>query len=553
MPEISDTKNPVFGFLQDPSKRQLLLMLGIAGIAAIVAVIWLWGQEPEYRVLFSNFTDRDGGAIVSELQKLNIPYRYAEGGGAILVPANRVHDVRLKLAAQGLPKGGNVGFELMANQKMGTSQFLEQVNFQRALEGELARSIETISSIQGARVHLAMPKPSVFAREQQKPTASVLINLLPGRTLDNSQVDAITHLVASSVPDLASKAVTIVDQNGDLLSEQSNERGSGEPNSMQIKYIQSFQQDTIKRIESILTPILGVGNVRAEATVEVDFSQSEQAAEFYKPNKPPEASTIRSQQSSESIGPAGAPASGVPGALSNQPPNPSAALINNPPANNAASAQVVQGSSRKDSTVNYEVDKTIRYTQQPMGSIRRLTVAVVVNYRKPANKQDGEPEPLSEQELSQISELVKESMGYNKDRGDSVSIVNSPFLSPPREVIPEPPFWSQSDNIQLIKDMGRYAIIMLILAFIYFRIVKPVLDKLIPPPPPAISPTGEMAELIGGKSEDGHAATKPLNAQEEARKEYQAKVMTVKKLASQDPKLIATVIQSWLGVQKKDE
>lgn len=528
-------------------------MLGIAGIAAIVAVIWLWGQEPEYRVLFSNFTDRDGGAIVSELQKLNIPYRYAEGGGAILVPANRVHDVRLKLAAQGLPKGGNVGFELMANQKMGTSQFLEQVNFQRALEGELARSIETISSIQGARVHLAMPKPSVFAREQQKPTASVLINLLPGRTLDNSQVDAITHLVASSVPDLASKAVTIVDQNGDLLSEQSNERGSGEPNSMQIKYIQSFQQDTIKRIESILTPILGVGNVRAEATVEVDFSQSEQAAEFYKPNKPPEASTIRSQQSSESIGPAGAPASGVPGALSNQPPNPSAALINNPPANNAASAQVVQGSSRKDSTVNYEVDKTIRYTQQPMGSIRRLTVAVVVNYRKPANKQDGEPEPLSEQELSQISELVKESMGYNKDRGDSVSIVNSPFLSPPREVIPEPPFWSQSDNIQLIKDMGRYAIIMLILAFIYFRIVKPVLDKLIPPPPPAISPTGEMAELIGGKSEDGHAATKPLNAQEEARKEYQAKVMTVKKLASQDPKLIATVIQSWLGVQKKDE
>ena len=526
-------------------------MLGVAGIIAIMAIIWLWGQEPEYRVLFSNFTDRDGGAIVNELLKMNVPYKYAEGGGAILVPANRVHDVRFKLAAQGLPKGGNVGFELMANQKMGTSQFLEQINFQRALEGELARSIETISTIQGARVHLALPKPSVFAREQKSPTASVLINLLPGRAVDSSQVNAIIHLVASSVPDLAAKAVTVVDQNGNLLSEPDNALGKGESNSMQLRYIQSLQQDTVKRVESILTPILGAGNVRAEATAEVDFSETEQAAESYKPNKPPENSTIRSQRTSESLGPVNPPASGVPGVLSNQPPNPSTALINNPPTNNStASAQVVQGTSHKDSTVNYEVDKTVRYIQQPMGSIKRLTVAVVVNYRKPANKLAGEPEPLTEQESGQINELVKQAMGYDKDRGDSLSIVNSPFLTPAQEVIPTLPFWRQSENVQLFKEAGRYAFIVLILSFLYFRILKPLLNKLLPLP--VIPSTPEIAESSGTKTEDINSGAQ-VTSEEEARKLYQTKVAVVKKLANQDPKLIATVIQSWLGVQKKEE
>ncbi|MFZ4698696.1 MAG: flagellar basal-body MS-ring/collar protein FliF [Candidatus Methylumidiphilus sp.] len=548
MAETGEIKNPVSELINDPAKRQLLLILGVVGIAAIMVFVWIWGQEPEYRVLFSNFTDRDGGVIVNELQKMNVPYKFTEGGGTILVPASRVHDVRFKLAAQGLPKGGNVGFELLADQKMGTSQFHEQVNFQRALEGELARSIETISVIQSARVHLALPRPSVFAREQQKPTASVLLNLLPGRALDSTQVNAIVHLVASSVPDLSSKAVTVVDQNGDLLSEPSGTRGNGESNSMQLKYIQSLQQDTVKRVESILTPIVGAGNVRAEATVEVDFSESEQADETYKPNKPPESSTIRSQQTSESLGPADAPAVGVPGALSNQPPNPSAALINNPPANNKASAQVVQGSSRKDSTVNYEVDKTVRHTQQPMGSIKRLTVAVVINYRKPFNRLAGEPVPLTQEETKQVNDLVKEAMGYNNERGDSLSIVNSPFLLPPQEVIPEPPFWKVYDNIQLAKEIAHYVIIAIVLLFLYFRGLKPLLNKL----PPLSAATQDNSEETGAKTDDTLATPKE-SSEEAARKTYQTKVATVKKLANQDPKLIATVIQSWLGVQKKEE
>lgn len=568
MAETVETSNSISGILQNPVRRQLFLILGVAGIAALMAFIWMWGQEPDYRVLFSSFTDRDGGSIVTELQKMNIPYKYADGGGAILVPANRVYDVRFKLAAQGLPKGGNVGFELMTNQKMGTSQFLEQINFQRALEGELARSIETIAAIQGVRVHLALPKPSVFARDQQKPTASVLINLLPGRNLDNTQVNAIVHLVASSVPELPPKAVTVVDQNGNLLSEASSIRGNGEPNPMQLKYIQSLQQDTVKRIESILTPIVGVSNVRAEATVEVDFSESEQAAESYKPNKPPETATLRSQQTSESQGPA-TPATGVPGALSNQPPNSQSntppnnqpnnqnnqqtALVNNQPnANTAASAQVVQGTSRKESTTNYEVDKTVRHVQQPMGAIKRLTVAVVINYRRSGSKPNDEPKPLTEQETNQISNLVKEAMGYNQARGDSLSIVNSPFLMPPQEVIPELPFWKQSENMQMAREMGRYALIGLVLLFLYFRGIKPLLNKLNPPPIPSL-------EQI---SEDVHegASSLPKSSHEQIEeegndeyKQYQKKVVSVKKLATQDPKLVATVLQAWLATQKKEE
>ncbi|MDP2267200.1 MAG: flagellar basal-body MS-ring/collar protein FliF, partial [Thiobacillus sp.] len=303
------------GFTQSAGGRKIMLMLGVAAIVALMGAVWMWGQQPDYRVLFSNFSDRDGGAIVAELEKMNIPYKYAEGGGAVLVPADRVHDARLKLASQGLPKGGNVGFELMENQKLGSSQFVERVNFQRAMEGELARSIESVASVQAARVHLAMPKDSVFVSEQKTPTASVLLNLHPGRTLDTQQVSAIVHLVASSVPDLPTKNVTIVDQNGNLLSDTSKTASLNGMDPSQIKYVQDLQQNVVRRIESIISPIVGPTNVRAEATADVDFSRTEQAVESYKPNQTPDAMVIRSQQTSESLN-GSSNAGGVPGALS---------------------------------------------------------------------------------------------------------------------------------------------------------------------------------------------------------------------------------------------
>ncbi|MDP3123016.1 MAG: flagellar basal-body MS-ring/collar protein FliF, partial [Thiobacillus sp.] len=287
----------VMSFTQTTGGRKVLLALGVAAMVAAMVAVWMWGQQPDYRVLFSNFSDRDGGAIVAELEKMGIPYKYAEGGGAVLVPSTHVHDARLKLASQGLPKGGNVGFELMENQRLGSSQFVERINFQRAMEGELARSIESVSAVQAARVHLAMPKDSVFVSEQKSPTASVLLNLHPGRVLDPQQISAIVHLVASSVPELMTKNVTLVDQNGNLLSDAGRNAGSSSGmDPSQIKYVQELQQSVVRRIESIITPIVGPNNVRAEATADVDFSRSEQAVESYKPNQTPEAMVVRSQQ-----------------------------------------------------------------------------------------------------------------------------------------------------------------------------------------------------------------------------------------------------------------
>ncbi|HJV79609.1 flagellar basal-body MS-ring/collar protein FliF [Noviherbaspirillum sp.] len=536
----------IVGFAQTPGGRNFFLMLGVAAVAAVMSGVWMWSQQPDYRVLFSNFSDRDGGAIVSSLQQMNVPYKFAEGGAAILVPGNQVHDVRLKLASQGLPKGGSVGFELMENQKLGVSQFLEQVNFQRALEGELARSIQSLAAVQAARVHLALPKASVFIRDQQKPTASVLLNLHAGRTLDEQQVSAIVHLVASSVPDLPTKNVTVVDQNGNLLSEV---RAPGSGNGLdptQLKYVQELQQNIVKRIESILTPIVGLNNVRAEATADVDFSHTEQAAEIYKPNQAPNTSAIRSQQLSESQNGAPATASGVPGALSNQPPAPATAPLTAPTASAnaaapAAAAAAASGNAHKDMTVNYEVDKTVRYTQQPMGGIQRLSVAVVVNYKKEIGK-DGKVtmKPLSDAEKAQITDLVKEAMGFSKDRGDSLNVVNSPFAGAEKEVIPETPIWKRPEALNMAMGAGKYVLAAAILAYLFFAVLKPLLRKIAKTfEPPAAPPETAVAQI----SHD----VEPMGSKQRT---YQDNLDAAKQLARNDPKMVANVVKAWVGTNE---
>ncbi|TFV93993.1 flagellar basal body M-ring protein FliF [Oxalobacteraceae bacterium OM1] len=535
----------IVGFAQTPGGRNFFLMLGVAAVLAVMSGIWMWSQQPEYRVLFSNFSDRDGGAIVASLQQLNVPYKFADGGGAILVPANQVHDVRLKLASQGLPKGGNVGFELMENQKLGVSQFLEQVNFQRALEGELARSIQSLAAVQAARVHLALPKASVFVRDQQKPTASVLLNLHPGRALDEQQVSAIVHLVASSVPELPVKNVTVVDQNGNLLSEQSKPGAKGLDPS-QLKYVQELQQNIVKRIESILTPIVGQNNVRAEATADVDFSQIEQAAETYRPNGEPSASAIRSQQSSESQSGTPSSASGVPGALTNQPPAPATAPLT-APANGQqpANAQAANSNTHKDMTVNYEVDKTVRYEQRPMGGIKRLSVAVVVNYKKEVDKAGKVTmKPLTDAEKAQIGDLVREAMGYNKDRGDTLNVVNSAFANAEKEVIPETPIWKRPEAIDTALGMGKYAVGIGALLYLFFGVLRPMFRKVaktFEPPEPA-APQIEEDAYVHIEHEVEPMGTKPRS--------YQDNLDAAKTLARNDPKMVANVVKAWVGTNE---
>ncbi|HEX9171590.1 MAG TPA: flagellar basal-body MS-ring/collar protein FliF, partial [Telluria sp.] len=464
-------------FVQTPFGRNIVLGVGIAVVLAIMAAVWMWSQQPEYRVLFANFNDRDGGAITASLDQMAVPYKFSEGGAAILVPSAQVHDARLKLAAQGLPKGGNVGFELMENQKLGTSQFLEQINYQRSLEGELARSIQSLAAVSAARVHLALPKPSVFVRDVQKPTASVLLNLQTGRVLDQSQVSAIVHLVASSVSELPTSNVTVVDQSGNLLSDTSKAAGGKNLDPNQLKYVMQVQQGIVKQVESLITPLVGAGNVRAEATADVDFAQVDTAAESYKPNSPPEASAIRSQQTSEAGGP-GAGANGVPGALSNQPPGTATAPITAPGTPAPAPAPGA-GPSRKDATTNYEVDKTIRYEQRPMGGIRRLSVGVVVNYRRLVDPKTGKVtvRALSATEVAQINDLVKEAMGFSKERGDTLNVTNAPFdgVDKPVEKALEVAWWSDPGNMALAREIGKYALAALVLAFLYFRLLRPLM------------------------------------------------------------------------------
>ena len=438
--------------------NKLMLVVAAAAVIAVMVVFWLWSQQPDYRVLFSNYADKDGGAIVAALEKMNVPYKFSDSGTAILVPASQVHQARLKLAADGLPKGGNIGFEILENQKFGVSQFVEQVNFQRALEGELERSIQSIGAVEVARIHLAIPKPSVFVRDQQQPTASVLLNLRAGRSLDAQQVGAVVHLVASSVPNLPAANVTVVDQNGNLLSDTSKKMGANNLDPTQLKYIEDIQQGIIKRVESIISPIVGAKNVRAEASAEIDFSSLEQAAETYKPNQKPEDVAIRSLQNNESQTADGNAAAGVPGALSNQPQANATAPINAPAgAADATTAAAVPVNSQKNTTTNFEVDKTIRYSQQGMGGIKRLNVAVVVN-NMPVIGKDGKVtyRPLTAAEKTQINDLAMQAMGFNKERGDALTVVNSSFAGEPTEIIPEVPMWKNPETIEYGKDALRF-------------------------------------------------------------------------------------------------
>ncbi|HUO44416.1 MAG TPA: flagellar basal-body MS-ring/collar protein FliF [Burkholderiales bacterium] len=523
------------------SPQRLGMTLTAVAMVAIAVGAWLWAQAPDYRVLYANVAERDGGAIITALQQMNVPYRVSAEGGTILVPAEQVPELRLKLASQGLPKGSLVGFELMENEKLGSSQFLEQVNYQRALEGELARSIQSLSEVQAARVHLALTKPSVFVREQQKPSASVLVNLYPGRTLQPSQVSAIMHLVAASVPDLPTQNVTVVDQNGNLLSaDGQNPNGELDPN--QLKYVAELENSYVKRIETILTPIVGAENLQAQVAADIDFSQTEHAEETYKPNQDQAQAAIRSQQTSESTSGADNIAGGVPGALSNQPPAPaSAPIAAGPTPAGSTSKPGATGASptppsapmnlRKEATTNYEVDRTIRHVRQLAGNLRRLSVAVVVNYRRETGA-DGKTtlKPLSQEEMTQITNLVKEATGFDSARGDTVSVANASFTTPEKETVAELPLWKQPETLDLAKEIGRYLLAAGVAFYLIFGVLKPMMRRL-------------AAERASTASAPSHA----LPAVTAGADSYEQALDHTRQLAREEPRAVANVVKQWVG------
>lgn len=535
------------------------LMMGGAAAVAIVVALVLWAKAPDYRVLYSNLADQDGGAIVTQLTQMNIPYRFSDNGSAIMVPADNVYDLRLRLAQQGLPKGGAVGFELLDQEKFGISQFSEQVNYQRALEGELARTIETLGPVKSARVHLAMPKPSLFVREQKSPSASVTLSLEPGRALDEGQINAVVHMVSSAVAGLPPGNVTLVDQGGHLLT-QSNTAGR-DLNDAQLKYANDVESRYQRRIESILGPIVGNGNVHAQVTAQIDFANKEQTEEQYHPNGDPAQTAVRSRQLNQTSQVNGQFPGGVPGALSNQPAPANTAPITTPQQNNqnnqtnngqqnqsttSTSSQNGSSNTSRDETTNYEVDRTIRHTKLNVGDIQRLSVAVVVNYRTLA---DGKPLPLTADQLKQIENLTREAMGYSETRGDTLNVVNSPFTATEDDSGSSLPFWKSAAFFDMLLSAGRWLIVLIVAWLLWRKGIRPQLVRRAE----AMKAVTESQKNQKAE-EEAVAVSLSRDEQQQQRKANQrlsAEVMSqrIRDMSDNDPRVVALVIRQWMSTE----
>lgn len=540
---------PLSRFAQLPMRNRVILAVATALLTALLAFGFNSGREPEYRILYTNLSDKDGGAVIAALAQMNVPHKFSEGGAAILVPVSQVHDVRLRLASQGLPKGGTVGFELMENQKFGTTQFQERLNFQRGLEGELARSIMALAAVQSARVHLALPAQTAFMREQQKPSASVLLTLYSGRTLDRGQVAGIVHLVASSVPDLAAAAVSVVDQTGTLLSQLPGQQAPNGLDAPQLQYVRETEQSLAQRVMSIVEPIVGPGNVRAQVTADVDFTQAESTAEMYGPNQGAAPAAVRSQQLSEAPGGNGAPpVGGVPGALSNQPAQQATSPVNgNAQQLNGQPGAAVASGLKRDAVTNYEVDKTVKVTRHAVGTIRRLSAAVIVNHAPPADGK-GAAKPLTQAQMDQINALVREAIGFSKDRGDSVQVVNAAFSREPLPVPADVPLWKDPETISLVRSLAPWLALPLAALVIVFGFVRPALRTVRVAQPLRVSTTVEdpvaLASPMAAEAVDGGPALLPTEqaARQHARN---AQLENIRQLARQDPATVANVVRNW--------
>ncbi|MDO9372640.1 MAG: flagellar basal-body MS-ring/collar protein FliF [Gammaproteobacteria bacterium] len=561
-----DLTAPMQGFMHLPMVRQVGLLLGLAASVALGVVLVQWSQEPGYRPLYSSLADKDMGQVADALQKSNIPYKMDEKSGAILIPDERVYDTRLKLAAQGLPKGTGGGFEIMEEKVgLGTSQFMEAARYQHALEGELARTIGTLSNVQSSRVHLAIPKQSVFVRSKQEPTASVLVNLYAGRNLEEGQVAAIVHLVASSIPNLSASNVTVIDQKGQLLTAREGSRDM-QQSASQLEYAQRLEDSYIRRIEEILVPITGIGRVKAQVVADLDFTQSEQTAEIFNAEKP----KLRSEQTSEQQNGSSTGASGVPGALSNQPPAPTQVAEQTPPAPSAADAANANPDSAQppvsnpvevaaragvngntnanqtsNATRNYEIDKTISHTRNAAGAVRRLSVAVVVDDRQ-GTDDEGEVTrtPLKPEELVRITTLVKEAVGFNEKRGDTVNVINASFSVPEAaEPLPEPSFFSKPWVAAAGKQLGAGLVVLLLV----LGVLRPVLSGLASRAVSGGHSGGMQEQALLSDDRVSIGALRQGNRLAAPGNDYDTNLSTTKALAAQDPKRVAQVVKNWVA------
>lgn len=532
---------------RQPIMKQIMFLVAIAASIAIGGYVLMWSQTPNYQVLFSGMQAKESSEVVAILQQSNIDYKLDHTSGALLVPASEVQALRMKLAAEGLPRSSTQGMEMLNNdQGFGTSQFVERARYQRAMEEELSRSISQLNNVQSARVHLATPKQSVFVRDRKAPTASVILNLYAGRNIEPGQVTAITHMVASSVPNMSNADVTVVDQRGRLLSK--NDRDANVALSdTQLEYTQKLEKGYISRIEDILSPIVGIDGVRAQVVAEVDFTVTEQTRESYNPDL----AAVRSEQIQEEKRVGAGGAFGVPGALTNQPPGGGIApetvteTVINADGTETQVSPPIPGSSSKNSTRNFELDRTISHTRVAPGSVRKLSVAVLIDER---HGFDAEGKvittALTEAEMTRINALVMDAIGFNQARGDSLNVVNAAFMAPVSvAALPDLPLWEQT----WVWDTAKQLLGALLVLFLIFGVIRPAFKdlnkvaRLDDNQNPEVSGPDTISAQAIVKSTAGDEITKITTGSTD----MEEQLNNVRSLVQQDPALVAQVVKNW--------
>jgi flagellar M-ring protein FliF len=521
--------------------KPIFLLVGVALAVAAGIVVALWSQGETYSLLYGDLGTDDSSQIVQALEAAQIPHKLDPVTGAITVPADRVHDARLKMAGQGLP-AGDAGFALIAKDPgFGVSQFMEGARYQYALEGELARTISNLQPVSAARVHLALPRQSAFVRDRRPASASVLLQLRPGRRLEGEQVTAIVNLVASSIPELEATQVTVIDQTGRLLSAP-NRDDEFAVRDQQFEYARRMEDVYTRRIESLLSPLVGPGRVRAQVVADVELAATEEAREQYKP----ESQVVRSEQLAQEANRSGAAAGGVPGALTNQPPAPGVALPPGvaPPAG-APATTTAQASgpdnTSSQTTRNYEIDRTIAYTKQPAGRLKRLTVAVLVDNLR-SEDEDGEPveTALTQPELDNMTKLVRDAVGFDEKRGDSVNVVNASFKGEPTPEVLKPevvPLWERP----IVRDAAKLLLGLIVLLVLYRRAVKPLVGGLIAQAKVAPVMLAPVEGPAGSANQEVIARPVPG---------FEQQVTQARGLVTQDPRRVAQVVKSWVGTDE---
>jgi flagellar M-ring protein FliF len=557
MPMAASAPTTPLGIMQNnvssqPILKQVMFLVAIAASIALGGYVFMWSQTPNYQVLFPDMQAKESSEVIAILQQSNINYKLDPVSGVLLVPSSEVQGLRMRLAAEGYPRSSGQGMAMLnEEQGFGTSQFIERARYQRALEEELARSISQLQNVRSARVHLATPKQSVFVRDRKPPTASVVVNLYSGRNLQDDQVAAISHMVASSVPNMNSDNVSIVDQRGRLLTRKNADDSVGMSDS-QFKYSQKLERLYIERIEDILTPIVGMGGVRAQVVAEIDFTVTEQTHESYNPDM----AALRSEQVQEEqrVGVSGS--LGVPGALTNQPPGGGIAPEVVEPQVDADGNPIARteqpGSSSKRSTRNFELDRTISHTRVAPGSVRKLSVAVLVDERRSVDAEGNViSTALSEAEMTRINALIKDAIGFSSARGDTLNVVNAPFVAPPEaEPLPELPIWQQP----WVFDVAKQVLGGLLVLYLVFGVIRPAFRDLnkVPASEDPNSPEASALAKSGGQSGDGESGSEGgLQSADDIAKlttgneGLEKELDNVRALVQQDPALVAQVVKNW--------